>query len=100
MAEFMEWDLKINKLGDLYYVSTQNWIDTESVSHLNHNEIEFACKYKDGEFDIKGGWHIGTEDYSWEVGEGNDIGLYTINHYHKGLLEQVKQVIEKGRTAE
>ena len=60
-----------------------------------HNEIGCCLDYSDYRFKVISGWHIGTEDFTW-----NDDGYeWVLEKYHPGISAQIVEMLEARKKA-
>ena len=90
----IDWLFEVHNNGENYYCCCDSFMKNGKEC-FSHNEIGFSFTF-DGDFHIIDGWHIGTEDFDFSDEEdGQEYCLYYINYYHEGLLEKLKNWMEK-----
>jgi hypothetical protein len=90
------YDVSVN-----YSTESKKFYAECSTAHINgkeyllHNEVSFGFILNDKkEIEVTGGWHIGTEDFTFSKEEGDDCEKY-IEDYHPGLLKQLKDKLKE-----
>lgn len=87
----------LNQTDNAYYADCSE-AEIRGEKKLLHNEVGFSFVLEDDEIHVIEGWHIGTEDFDFSEDEGDDCNYY-VEHYHPGLLRQVKEFIDKEAVA-
>ena len=81
---------EISSESGVYYSICCNEAVVDGKKKILHNEIGCSLEYENNHIKVLSGWHIGTEDFSWED-EGND---WVLEKYHPGISRQIVDMIE------
>lgn len=88
----MKYVLKISEYEGVNNCECKQAIDDNGKIKLLHNEVSFNFKKICGKLSVTDGWHIGTESFGFSKAEGDNCEN-CIEHYHPGLLEQLKALV-------
>ena len=91
----MKYIIDLTALGNnTYSVACNEAVKEDGTKKLLHNEISCAIEVKDGVIAMKGGYHIGTEDFEWSDKEGPEYA-WVLEEYHPGITEQIIDLVER-----
>lgn len=81
--------ISLTKIDDETYSVCCNEAVVAGKTRFLHNELGCSVKYEGGVIKVLRGWHIGTEDFSFE-GDGYE---WVLEKYHPGISYQLSEML-------